>query len=139
MTQSKTHTFLMVKCYLYHVCCHGNHCAIRTTLILKTRYALCIACFIKQFVNLCLLHSMCSSIDVKLQETHRISRISVLPSFNYCDLKTLMSSTSKRHQQFYDVMFKLHQLHTFISLLFVKIISSNFQEILRETWSFICN
>ena len=94
----------MVKRYLYHVCCHGNHCTIRTTLILKTRYALCIACFIKQFVNSCLLHSLCSSIDVKLQETHRISRILVLPSFHYSDLKTLRSSTSKRHQQFYDVI-----------------------------------
>ena len=72
-----------------------------------------IACFIKQFVNLCLLHSLYSSIDDKLQETHRISQILVLHSFNYSDLKTLMSSTSKRHQQFYDVMFRLHQLHTF--------------------------
>ena len=99
--------------YLYHVCCHGNHCAKRITLILKTRYALRTACFIKQFVNSCLLHSLCSSIDVTLQETHRIFRISVLPSFNYSDLKTLTSSTSKRHQQFYDVMFRLHQLHTF--------------------------
>ena len=113
VTQSKTRTFLMVKRYLYHVCCHDNHCAIRTTLILKSRYALCIACFIKQFVNLCLLHSLCSSIDVKLQEKHGISRILVLPSFNYSDLRTLTSSTSKRHQQFYDVMFRLHQLHTF--------------------------
>ena len=112
VTQSKTHTFLMVKRYLYHVCCHGNHCAIRTTLILKTRYAFCIACFIKQFVNSCLLHGLCSSIDVKLQETHKITKIWVLP-FNYSDLKTLASSTSKRHQQFYDVMFRLHQLHTF--------------------------
>ena len=131
----------MVKRYLYHVCCHGNHCAISTTVILKTRYALGIACFIKQFVNSCLLHSLCSSIDVKLQETHRISKLLVLPSFNYSDLKTLTASTSKRHQQFYDVMFRLHQLHTFqtfISLLVVKIISSNFQEILRDTWSFIC-
>ena len=133
----------MVKRYLYYVCCHGNHCAIRTTLILKTRYALSIVRFIKQFVHSCLLHSLCSSIDVKLQETHRILRLLVLPSFNYSDSKTLTSSMSKRHQQFYDVMFRLHQLHvylsTFISLLFVKIISSDFQEILRETWSFICN
>ena len=110
VTQSNTHTFLVVKCYLYHVCCHGNHCTIRTTHILKTRYALCIACFIKQFVNFCLLHSLCSSIDVKLQETHRILRILVLHCFNYSDLT---SSTFKRHQQFYDVMFRLHQLHTF--------------------------
>ena len=114
VTQSKTHTFLMVKCYLHHVCCHGNHCAIRTTtLILKTRYTLCIACLIKQFVNSCLLHSLCSSIDVKLQETRKLSKIFVLPSFNYSALKPLTSSTSRRHQQFYDVMFRLHQLHTF--------------------------
>ena len=113
VTQSKTHTFLMVKRYLYHVCCHGNHCAIRTTLILKHRYALCIAYFINQFVNSCLLHRLCSSIDVKLQETNRISRILVLPFFSYSDLKTLTSSTSKRHQQFYDIIFRLHQLHTF--------------------------
>ena len=103
----------MVKRYLYHVCCHGNHCAIRSTLILKTRYALCIGCFIKQLGNLCLLYSLCSSVDVKLQEIYKISRILVLPSFNYSDLKTLTSSMSKRHQQFYDVMFRLHQLRTF--------------------------
>ena len=132
----------MVKLHLYHLCCHGDHCAIRTILILKTRYALCVACFIKQFVNSCLLHSLCCSIDVKLQETHRISRILVLPSLNYSDLKTLTSSTSKRQQQFYDVMFSLHQLHTFQSsylCYFLKIISSDFQEMLRETRSFICN
>ena len=63
-------------------------CCPATALILKTRYALCVACFIKQLVNSCLLHSLCSSIDVKLQETHRISSILVLPSFNYSDLKT---------------------------------------------------
>ena len=91
VTQSKTHTSLMVKRYLYHVCCHGNHCTRRTILILITSYALCIACFIKQLVNLCLLHSLCSSIDFKLQETQRISRILVLPSINYSDLKTSTS------------------------------------------------
>ena len=40
-------------------------------------------------------------------------------------------------------MFRLHQLHIYISLLisllFVKIITSNFKDILRETWSFICH
>ena len=82
---------LLVPFYLYHVCCHGNHCAIRTTLILKTRYALCITCFIKQFVISCLLHCLNGSIYVKLQETHRISKILDLPSFNYNDFKTFTS------------------------------------------------
>ena len=86
----------MVKRYLYHVCCHGNHCAIRTTLILKTRYALCIACFIKQFVNSCLLHSLCSNFKKHIE----FREFLVLPSFTYSDSKTLTSSTSKRHQQF---------------------------------------
>ena len=108
VTQSKTHTFLMVRRYLYHVCCHGNHCFIRTTLILKTRYTLCIACFIKQFVNSCLLHSLCSSIDVKLQETHRISRISVLPSFNYSDLR-MFAANEKVFKLFFLTTFFLFQ------------------------------
>ena len=53
------------QCYLYHVCCHGNRCAKRTTLILKPRFALCNACFIKYIYVLCeFLHT-----GVKLQET----------------------------------------------------------------------
>ena len=38
--------------------------------------------------------------DVELRETHRILRMLDLDSFNYSDIKTLMSLTSRRHQQF---------------------------------------
>ena len=96
----------------------------RTTLILKTRYAHCDEYFIKWCVNLCPLHSLYSGIDLNF-----VSNILVLASFHFCNIKMLTSSMSKRHQQFSSTA----HLSTLISLLFVKIISTKFQEILEES------
>ena len=71
--QFKTHIFPMKQGRVYHICCHGNRCAIRTTHILQSRYAVCNACYIKRSVHLCLLHSLYNGIDVEIQEPHKIS------------------------------------------------------------------
>ena len=58
VTQSKPHIVLMKLGHLYRVCFHGNNCATRTTHVLKSRYALCYACFcftsVVVFIVLCL-------------------------------------------------------------------------------------
>ena len=75
-----------------------------------------------------------------IQETHRLSRILVLPPFNYNDLKTLMSLTSKRHQQFYDVILDCSNCTPFNVHIFA-ICKDNIFKFSENTRSFIhvCN
>ena len=79
------------------------------THIISYETMVCCTYFIKLCVNLCQFHNLNSGIGVEFQGTHRSLRISVIDSFQYNGIKTLIMS--KRHQYFYGVMLRL--LHTF--------------------------
>ena len=100
---------------------------VRNTLVLK-RCTLCCTYFIKLCVNVCLLHNLNNGIGVELQGNHR-KRILFIASFHYRDIKTFMSSTSKRHQHlFMESCLDCIGYTPFNSHIFMAMLSSNFQK-----------
>ena len=89
----------------------------------KKRYALCCTYFIKLCVNLCQFHNLNSGIGVEFQGTHRSLRISVIDSFQYNGIKTLIMSNAINI-----FMASCLDCYTpFDSHIFMEIISSNSQ------------